>query len=72
MRYDRRDWEERQIQALKKEIAERLRSVCERVPDDEFDRLVDRIAHIKRKYEQRNAADLLSVDRETRRPDRFD
>ena len=52
MTYDRRDCEERQIQALKEEIAGRLRSVCERVPDDEFDQLVERIARIRRKYEQ--------------------
>ena len=62
MTYDRRDWEERQIQTLKKEIAKRLRSVCERVPDDEFDQLVDRIAHIKRKYEQQ-FTEFLAADR---------
>ena len=52
MTYDRPDWEERQIQALKKEIADRLRPVCAQVREEEFDRLVERIARIRRKYEQ--------------------
>lgn len=52
MTYDRRDWDERQIQVLKQEIAGRLRSVCARMPDEEFDHLVERIARIRRKYEQ--------------------
>ena len=55
---DRPDWEERQIQALKKEIADRLRPVCAEVPDEEFDRLVERIARTRRKYEQATADEL--------------
>jgi hypothetical protein len=58
MTYDRRDWEERQVQVLKQEIADRLRSVCAQVPDEEFDRLVDRIARIRRKYEQATVDEL--------------
>lgn len=56
MTYDRRDWEERQLHALKKEIADRLRSVCAGVSDEEFERLIDRMAKIRRKY------DLATVD----------
>lgn len=52
MTYDRRDWEERRIQVLKQEIAERLRLVCECVAEEEFERLVERIAWVQRKYEQ--------------------
>jgi hypothetical protein len=55
---DRRDWEERQILAHRQEIADRLRSVCARVPDEEFEQLVDRIARIRRKYEQQTADEL--------------
>jgi hypothetical protein len=69
MTYDRRDWEERQIQALKKDIAERLRSVCERVPDEEFDQLVDRIARTRRKYEQRRSEELFSSETDGYRAD---
>ena len=54
MTYDRRDWDERQLQAVKREIADRLRSVCEHVPDEEFEQLVERIAHIQRKYEKQS------------------
>ena len=67
MTYDRRDWEERQLNALKQEIADRLRSVCERVSDEEFHRLVERIALIQRKYEQRRSDDLFSNTRESDR-----
>ena len=54
MTYDRRDLDERQLQALKREIADRLRSVCEHVPDEEFEQLVERIARIQRKYEKQS------------------
>jgi hypothetical protein len=52
MSYDRREWEDRQLQALEEKIAERLRSVCEHVPDEEFKRLIERMARVQRKYEQ--------------------
>jgi len=67
MTYDRRDFEERQLEALKRDIADRLRPVCERVPDEDFDELVDRIARVERKYEQQRADDFFSSARE---PDR--
>jgi hypothetical protein len=58
MTYDRRDCDERQLQILRQEIADRLRSVCERVPDEEFEQLVERIARVKRKYEQQTSDTL--------------
>ena len=69
MGYDRRDWDERQLKALEKEIAERLRPVCEGVPADEFAALVERIARIQRKYEQRRADDVFPNLRERDRSD---
>jgi hypothetical protein len=44
---------------LKREITNRLRPVCANVPDDDFGRLVDRIAYVQWKYEQRKAYELL-------------
>ena len=54
MTYDRRDRDERQLEALKREIADRLQPACEHVPDAEFQQLVDRIARIQRKYEKQS------------------
>lgn len=70
MTYDRRDFEERQLGALKHEIAERLHSACERLPDKEFDQLVDRIARLQRKYEQQRSDEFFPRRREVedRRP----
>lgn len=50
--YDRRDWQERQLDILKEKIAQRLRAACDGLPDEDFDLLVDRIARIQHKYEQ--------------------
>ena len=69
MAYDRRDWDERQIESLKEEIAQRLRTVCAGVPADEFAELVERIARIQRKYEQRRADDVFPRFWESGRPD---
>lgn len=63
MANDRRDREERQVEALKQQIANRLRSVCAQVPAEEFDRLVDRIARIQRKYEQATAGERSIIRR---------
>jgi hypothetical protein len=70
MTYDRRDWEERRIQVLKREIAERLRSVCERVTDEEFDLLVERMAWVQHKYQQQRYDEFSSSTRDPdhRRP----
>ena len=59
MTYDRRDWDDRELQGLKIQIADRLRSVCERIPDAEFEQLVERIARIQRKYEKRGGDERL-------------
>jgi hypothetical protein len=69
MGYDRRDWDERQLKALENEIAERLRVVCEGVPPEEFAALVERIARIQRKYEQRRADDVFPNLRDGGRSD---
>jgi hypothetical protein len=37
---------------LRTDIGKRLRNVCAAMPQDEFDRLVERIAEIEYKYEQ--------------------
>jgi hypothetical protein len=50
--YDRRDWQQRQLDALKEKIAQRLRAACDGLPDEDFDLLVDQIARIQHKYEQ--------------------
>jgi hypothetical protein len=68
MTYDRRDWDERQLQVLKREIADRLRSVCERVPDEEFDALVERIARLQRKYEKQSGDERLWIAAESDSP----
>jgi hypothetical protein len=41
---------------LKNEIARRLRAVCQHMPDDEFETLVERAARIELKYEQSTAS----------------
>lgn len=64
MGYDRRDRDERQLRALKQEIAERLHGACERLPAEEFEQLVDRIARIQHKYEVRGLNELLSSARD--------
>ena len=59
MTYDRRDRDERQLQVLKREIADRLRPACDHVPAAEFEQLVDRIARIQRKYEKQSGDERL-------------
>jgi hypothetical protein len=68
MAYDRRDWEDRQIRVLKQEIAERLRSACGRLPEEEFDQLVDRIARVQHKYEQQRSDELFPSARDVNYP----
>lgn len=58
MTYDRRDWDKRQLEILKQEIADRLRPVCEHVTDEEFSQLIERIARVQRKYEQQRSDEL--------------
>jgi hypothetical protein len=40
------------LETLRVDIALRLRKVCVAMPQDEFDRLVERIAQLEYKYEQ--------------------
>lgn len=65
MAYDRREWDERQLQSLKWEIAGRLRPVCQCLPDEEFEALVERIARVQRKYEQQRSSELFPSTRES-------
>ena len=64
MMYDRRDCNARAIHALKLEIAERLRPVCMAMPEEEFDQLVERIARLQHKYEQRSGYELEELEAE--------
>jgi hypothetical protein len=66
MPYDRRDWDEREIQVLRQEIAQRLRAVCERLPVQEFDQLVEQMARLQHKYERHRSDELFRGDREER------
>ena len=43
---------------MKREVAERLRSVCEQMSASEFDQLVERIVTVKIKYTMRRTEDL--------------
>ena len=52
------DWEAQQIGTLTREIAGRLRGVCQHLPQGEFDALVGRIALLQRKYEQQREREL--------------
>jgi len=47
------------LAAARREIAQRLRAVCDHCTDGEFDRLVGRIAEIELKYQMRDIIDLL-------------
>jgi hypothetical protein len=50
---DEHEPDERRLDTLRREIAERLRPICERLEADDFAQLVDQIARTQRKYEQR-------------------
>lgn len=40
------------LATLRSDVATRLRKICEAMPQNEFDQLVDRIAQLAYKYEQ--------------------
>ena len=42
---------EQALAAIRHDVAERIRSVCATWPEDETERLVERIAEVKYKYE---------------------
>jgi hypothetical protein len=48
------------------EIAERLRPICARMPAEEFEQLVERIARVQRNW-QRAEAQNFSADRALRK-----
>jgi hypothetical protein len=50
------------LEAMKREIATRLRPVCPSMPAEEFDELVDRIARVNMKYKSRRTDDLFDPD----------
>lgn len=54
-----RSWEQRQLQALMQEIADRLRSICAQMPAEQFDQLVERIARVQRRWQQAEAQNFL-------------
>lgn len=54
-----RSWEQRQLDTLMHEIAERLRPICARMPAEEFDQLVERIALVQRKWQRMDARNFL-------------
>jgi hypothetical protein len=64
-----RSWDERKLDALTLEIAERLRPVCARMPADEFDQLIDSMARVQRRWEGREARDFLAVNPNARTKD---
>jgi hypothetical protein len=58
---------ERRLEALKAEIAERLRSVCADMSAADFDRIVTHVATLDIKYRLRRDVGVLdSLDAETR------
>ena len=54
------------VEALRIEIAKRLRSICTHIPATEFDSYVERLAHVERSYEL--VDDLESLSRERQAP----
>ena len=50
------------IDALRTEIAKRLRSICAHIPESELDRFVERLAYVERSYQV--ADDLESLARD--------
>lgn len=72
MTYDRRDWDERRLQDLRQEIALRLQAVCEKLPAQEFDLLVERMALLQRKYELQRSDELFPSGQHAIHPDSRD
>lgn len=48
-------WKDRQLAGLTEEIAERLRSVCAHMAAEDFRQLVEEMARVQRKWEEREA-----------------
>ena len=58
-----RSWEQRQVESLMHEIADRLRPICARMPAEEFDQLVEGIARMQRKWQRTEAQNFLNESR---------
>ena len=58
-----RSWEQRQVESLMDEIADRLRPICARMPVEEFDQLVEGIARLQRKWQRTEAQNFLNESR---------
>jgi hypothetical protein len=56
--HDSRQLHERMTQ----DVATRLRPICEHMPQQEFDQLVDEVVRTNIKYMQRRAEDLFAAD----------
>ena len=68
---DEHESDERRVDTLRRDIAERLRPICENLETDDFAELVDQIALTQWKYEQRAAYEFLaagSAPRENAKP----
>ena len=59
---DKPEAERRQLTALRAEIAERLKAVCEQWPPDLFNHMVDGLAQITLKYDHADPSSVLDSD----------
>jgi hypothetical protein len=46
------EWEQQNLEQLRREIGERLKPVLGDLPQEEFDQLVERMARVQRKFER--------------------
>ena len=52
------------VDALRKEIAERLKSICAHIPASEFDRYVERLAYVEHSYQLADDLESLTFKRQ--------
>ena len=46
------EWEQQELEQVRREIGERLKPICGDMPPDEFNQLVERMARVQRKFER--------------------
>ena len=46
------EWEQQELEELRREIGERLKPICGDMPPAEFKELVERMAQVQRKFER--------------------
>jgi hypothetical protein len=46
------EWEQHELEQLRREIGDRLRPVCGNMPPEAFSELVERMARVQRKFER--------------------